>query len=139
MSPHDTADDTTIAWVEGLRDDSEPATELVPIWTQSAWDRRKVHQLQAVQDTISHLAGAEGTPDSVLVREALLHLGYDRAAHEHMETTRHEDERSFFAALCREYDARVIEPTAVHMPGRRRKPVQRRGEGGRFLPKGSTS
>ena len=100
--------------------------------TQSAWDRRQVEQLQTVQACVDDLADDDGTPDSVLVRNMLLRLGYTQGAHDHMEATRHEDERSFYAALCREYDARVITPTAVHTPGKRRKQSPRRDGGGRF-------
>lgn len=91
--------------------------------TQSAWDRHQVRQLQAVQECVDDAAAGDGTPDSVLVRNMLLRLGHPQAAHDHMEATRAEDERSIYALMVREREAQVIKPTQVHTPGRRRKPA----------------
>ena len=100
------------------------SAELVvhPEYAQTEWDRRVVAELHTAQTCVDHLT-AGGKPDSVLVYDLLLMLGRGRAAHEHMEATAHEDDGSFYALTRRLRQERVLEPTQVHTPGRRRKPA----------------
>ena len=101
-------DEPTAEWVATLRDDSGDTIALRPVWdppdpatggdgphttselvlmpgyTQSAWDRRQVRQLQAADDGEQYLWNNLHKTDEVLVRDLLLMLGYPRAAHAHM-------------------------------------------------------
>ena len=114
---HNPDDDTTAGTATEL--EPVPGDYYAELRELRETETRHAQHQQTAQDAKEWLRANLHKTDGVLVRDALLLLGYPRAAAAHMATTGDQDAGTIYAALA----APAIEPTAVHTPGRRRKAV----------------
>lgn len=131
---HDETGEATAEWLHALHDDSpaEPPPPDPPAgYTQTAWDRRQVQQLQRTEAVMDYLTANPHLPDGEATRRTLLILqGGPAALDAYLTALEPEavgrrlaqpmlevlpsDEGSIYAALAA---GPVIEPSAVIPPG----------------------